>query len=180
MPTINYNRRRLLQSAASLLPIALVPLPAWTHAAGARSLSFVHTHTSEKLDVVYADEGRYVPEALAEINRLLRDFRSGDVHPIDPALLDILHDARQLTGGQRRFAVISAFRSPTTNDMLRHRSGGVAQNSLHVRGQAIDVRLEGVSTRRLREAALAMGRGGVGYYPDSDFLHLDTGRPRAW
>jgi uncharacterized protein YcbK (DUF882 family) len=160
--------------------MALVPVPVLARSEGARSLRFYHTHTSEKLDVTYAEHGAYIPAALDEINRLLRDFRSGDVHPIDPGLLDILYGIRERTEAGTRFEVISAFRSPATNELLRHRSQGVAQKSLHLRGQAIDVRLSGVQTRHLRRAAMAMARGGVGYYPSSDFVHLDTGRVRAW
>ncbi|MCC7488466.1 MAG: DUF882 domain-containing protein, partial [Gammaproteobacteria bacterium] len=114
------------------------------------------------------------------INHLLRDFRSGAVHPIDPRLLDVLHDVQAMSGSSGRYEIISAFRSPATNEMLRHKSSGVAQKSLHLQGQAVDVRLEGLATGTLRRAALSLGRGGVGYYPDSDFVHLDTGRVRAW
>jgi uncharacterized protein YcbK (DUF882 family) len=174
------SRRGLLKAAGLLVPLALSPLPVLARTRSTRELRFYHTHTSEKLDVVYAENGAYVPEALDEINHLLRDFRSGDVHPIDPRLLDVLHEARELTGGAGQFEVISGFRSPSTNEMLRHQSSGVAQNSMHLKGQAVDVRLDGVSTVQLRRAALSLGRGGVGYYPDSDFVHMDTGRVRAW
>ncbi len=174
------SRRSLLRAAGYLIPMAFVPVPGLARTEGARTLSFYHTHTSEKLDVAYAENGAYVPAALDEINRLLRDFRSGDVHPIDPRLLDILYGIRQRTEARGRFEVISGFRSPATNELLRHQSQGVAQNSLHLRGQAIDVRLTGVPTRHLRRAAVAMARGGVGYYPTSDFVHIDTGRVRTW
>jgi uncharacterized protein YcbK (DUF882 family) len=174
------SRRGLLRATVSLVPLAFIPLPTLAAASGTRRLSFYHTHTSEKLDVVYAENGSYVPDALAEVNRLLRDFRSGDVHPIDPQLLDLLHDAQWRTGSAGHFEVISGFRSPATNAMLRSHSGGVARNSLHLQGQAIDVRLTGTSTRNLHRAALSLRRGGVGYYADSDFVHLDTGRVRTW
>lgn len=176
----HFSRRRLLRAAACLTPLAMFPVAGLSRTQRPRQLSFFHTHTSEKLDVVYAESGRYVPEALEAINRLLRDFRSGEVHPIDAALLDILHDVRSATGGRGRFEIISGFRSPVTNDMLRNRSTGVAQGSLHLSGQAIDVRLTGVPTRQLQRAALGLARGGVGYYPESDFVHLDTGRVRRW
>lgn len=174
------SRRTLLRAAALLVPCAILPMPSLARVATARRLRFFHTHTSEKLDVVYAENGHYVPEALDEINNLLRDFRTGDVHPIDPRLLDLLHAVQHDTGSRGRFEVISGFRSAHTNDMLRGRSSGVAQNSLHLRGQAIDVRLSDVETRNLQRAALALRGGGVGYYPASDFVHLDTGRVRAW
>lgn len=174
------SRRSLLQAAGSLLALAVIPLPALARPSATRELSFYHTHTSEKLSVVYAENGRYVPQALNEINYLLRDFRSGDVHSIDPRLLDLLHGVRERTGASGHFEVISGFRSPTTNEMLRHQSSGVAQNSMHLKGQAIDVRLTGAETRNLRRAAVSMAQGGVGYYPESDFVHLDTGRVRTW
>jgi uncharacterized protein YcbK (DUF882 family) len=174
------SRRSLLRAAGYLIPLAFAPLPALARTRSARQLSFYHTHTSEKLDVVYAEGGAYIPGALAEINYLLRDFRSGDVHAIDPRLLDILHDVRDLTASSGHFEVISGFRSPATNQQLRHNSSGVARNSLHLKGQAIDVRLTGAATRNLRRAAIAMRKGGVGYYPGSDFVHLDTGRVRTW
>lgn len=174
------SRRSLLKAAGSLAALAFAPLPAFARPSAARELSFYHTHTSEKLTVVYAENGRYVPQALGEINYLLRDFRSGDVHAIDPRLLDILHGVQERTGSAGTFEVISGFRSPVTNEMLRHQSSGVAQNSMHLKGQAIDVRLTGAQTANLRRAAIAMRQGGVGYYPESDFVHLDTGRVRTW
>jgi uncharacterized protein YcbK (DUF882 family) len=174
------SRRSLLKAAASLMPLAVLPLPALGRLADVRQLSFYHTHTSEKLDIVYAKNGAYIPDALAEVNHLLRDFRNGEVHPIDPRLLDILNGVRLRTASRGHFEVISGFRSPTTNEMLRHNSGGVARNSMHLKGQAIDVRLTDVDSRDVRRVAIAMKRGGVGYYPDSDFVHLDTGRVRTW
>ena len=146
----------------------------------ARRLAFYHTHTGETLDIVYSERGIYVPDALAEIHHLFRDFRTGDVHPIDPGLLDVLHDVQHATGSSGHFEIISAYRSPATNRMLASRSHGVADHSLHLQGQAIDVRLPGVRTVDLRTAGLRLGSGGVGYYPESDFVHLDTGRVRSW
>lgn len=177
------SRRGLLKAAGVLLPalpLALSPMAALAGTQRSRELRFYHTHTSEKLSVVYAEDGAYIPQALDEINHLLRDFRSGVVHPIDPRLLDVLYEVRMLSGSSGQYEIISAFRSPSTNEMLRHKSTGVAQKSLHLQGQAVDVRLDGVATSRLRRAALSLARGGVGYYPDSDFVHLDTGRVRAW
>ena len=174
------SRRSLLKAAGFLIPLGLLPLPALARMRAVRQLSFYHTHTSEELDVVYAENGAYVPEALTEINYLLRDFRNGEVHPIDPRLLDLLHAVRERTGGGGQFEVISGFRSRATNDLLRHNSAGVARNSMHLKGQAIDIRLTGAVTRDVRHVAIAMAQGGVGYYPDSDFVHLDTGRVRTW
>ena len=160
--------------AASVLP------PGNVRAADARQLSFYHTHTRENLDVVYYENGVYVESALGEINRFLKDFRTGDVAEIDPELLDILYDLRGELGSNETYEVISAYRSPKTNEMLRGRSGGVARNSQHLLGNAIDVRLRGTRTAALRDRALEMQRGGVGYYEKSDFVHLDTGRVRRW
>ncbi|MEO7387729.1 MAG: YcbK family protein [Gammaproteobacteria bacterium] len=177
-------RRQFLRTALALVPLIACPgivrASVSRLAAGPRRLAFYHTHTSETLDIVYSENGLYVPEALAEIRQLCRDFRTGDLHQIDPALLDLLHDVQQATGGTRCFEIISAYRSPATNRMLASHGTGVADHSLHLTGQAIDVRLKGVSTVNLRNAALARAGGGVGYYPESDFVHIDTGRVRHW
>jgi uncharacterized protein YcbK (DUF882 family) len=154
--------------------------PAAVKAYDARHLSFYHTHTQLSLNVVYYENGEYVDSALARINRFLKDFRTGDVAEIDPKLLDILYDLRSEIGSEETYEVISAYRSPKTNEMLRANGGGVARNSQHLLGNAIDVRLRGTKTKQLRDAALDMQRGGVGYYEKSDFVHLDTGRVRRW
>jgi uncharacterized protein YcbK (DUF882 family) len=120
------------------------------------------------------------PGRAATINQLLRDFRSGEVHPIDPQLLDILYVLRGQVDSRAPFEIISAFRSPATNEMLAHNSSGVARSSLHLSGRAIDIRLPGVATANLRDASMRLRAGGVGYYRDSDFIHVDTGRVRYW
>ncbi len=148
--------------------------------AGARSLSFFHTHTGEELTVTYWQDGEYLDSALAEINHFLRDFRTGDAYNMDPELLDILHLVYEKTESQGHFEVISAYRSPKTNEMLRSRSGGVAKKSQHLEGKAIDVRLTDVPISKLRRVAYELQRGGVGFYEASDFVHLDTGRFRTW
>jgi uncharacterized protein YcbK (DUF882 family) len=187
-------RRRVLFRLAALSVSALAPRAfadpqpdrgsgEWPSLAGPREdrrLSFVHTHTGERLEVDYAGNGDGCPQALAQVNRFLRDHRTGEEHAIDPRLLEVLHDLRLAIGARSPFAVISGYRSPHTNAILRARSGGVAGGSLHMQGMAIDVRLSGVRTAALRDAALELGRGGVGYYADSDFVHLDTGRVRRW
>jgi uncharacterized protein YcbK (DUF882 family) len=145
-----------------------------------RVLSFVHTHTHERLTVPYFADGAYLPEGLSTLSSFLRDFRTGEEHPIDPALFDILDDLRLATGTRSPFQVISGYRSPRTNAMLRANSRGVARGSLHLQGRAIDVRLADVDSATLRDTAIALRRGGVGYYRGPDFVHVDTGRVRRW
>ena len=159
---------------------ASVTPPEAVRAADARQLAFYHTHTRRSLDVVYYANGEYVDSALHEINRFLKDFRTGDVSEINPELLDLLHDVRNELGSEQPYEVISAYRSPQTNEMLRVTTSGVAKKSHHLKGNAIDVRLRGVRTNTLRETALRMERGGVGYYPKSDFVHMDMGPVRQW
>jgi uncharacterized protein YcbK (DUF882 family) len=165
-----------------LLALAAAPLPsiAFEGPQPLRTLRFVHLHTGERLDVDYFADGGYLPDALAAVNHLLRDFRTGDIGTIDPALLDLLHAVAGSTRSRQAFEVISGYRSAETNDALRRRSEGVASASLHLSGQAIDIRLRDVALPALRDAALAQRRGGVGYYPASNFVHVDTGRVRRW
>ena len=143
-----------------------------------RTLRFYHTHTGKNLDVVYFRDGIYWPEAIKEINTFLADWRNGKSHPIDLKLLDILWEIQQITGNIDRYEVISAYRSSETNNLLRSRSSGVAAKSQHLEGKAIDVRLRGLDTRKLRDIARSLKKGGVGYYEKSDFVHIDTGRVR--
>jgi uncharacterized protein YcbK (DUF882 family) len=145
-----------------------------------RRLAFSNTHTGERLDVVYSEGGRYLEDALAAIDHLLRDHRTDEVRPIDRALLDVLASLRDKLDTAEPFHVISGYRSPATNAKLAAASGGVARNSLHLQGRAIDIRVPGRPLAQVRGAALAMGAGGVGYYRSSDFVHLDTGRVRSW
>jgi uncharacterized protein YcbK (DUF882 family) len=176
----NCTRRRFLSLAGTVAAGAVLsPTPALA-AVTERRLSFHHTHTREDLSLAYASVVGYRPDALERIDLFLRDFRTGDVHVIDPSLLDLLNDLSALTGTSEPYHVISGYRSPRTNAMLRIRSEGVASHSLHMEGRAIDVRLPDVPLRQLRDAAVALGRGGVGYYPGSDFVHVDTGRIRTW
>ena len=172
------SRREFLKCAGAVLAIA--PVAAWAQGAECRSLCFVHTHTGETLSCVYYQEGGYDLETLARVNHFLRDFRTDEVRAIDPRVLDILFAVRSRAGREDPFHVISGYRSPATNAYLRNHSSGVAKHSLHMEGRAIDVRLPGLPTRQLRDLGLALRRGGVGYYPASDFVHLDTGRVRFW
>ncbi len=145
-----------------------------------REVRLHNLHTGESLQAVYFDQGRYLPDALAEVNRVLRDFRTGDQHMMDLRLLDLLSQVRAKVGAERPFQVISGYRSPKTNAMLHERSHGVANQSLHMQGMAIDVRVEGVQLDHLHKAAIDLGRGGVGLYPVSNFVHMDVGRVRRW
>lgn len=175
------QKRTLLGLAlVGLAATATVTPPRDVRAADARQLSFYHTHTKQSLDVVYYQNGEYVESSLDEINRFLKDFRTGDIAEMDPGLLDILYDVRNELDSDGTYEVISAYRSPKTNEMLRGKSGGVARKSQHLLGNAIDVRLRGVPTEDLRDTALEMKRGGVGFYKQSDFVHMDTGRVRRW
>lgn len=146
----------------------------------ARTLSFYHTHTNETLKVTYYQYGDYVPESLEELRVFLSDWRNGHEHPIDPGVMDILWEIQQVADNDNAFEVISAYRSPETNARLRQNSNGVAKKSQHLLGKAIDVRLRGTQTETLRDIALALKLGGVGYYEKSDFVHVDTGRVRRW
>jgi uncharacterized protein YcbK (DUF882 family) len=145
-----------------------------------RSLAFVHTHTREHLEIVYADASGYLAPSLQKVNELLRDFRTEQVHAIDPSLLDLLHALRLQVKAQEPFHVISGFRSRRTNATLRSKSAGVAKYSLHMEGKAIDIRVPDVGLGALRDQARRLRRGGVGFYPASNFVHVDTGRVRIW
>ena len=172
----------LLPALLGLVLTTYASLSQGTLGTNERELSFYHTHTGKRLNVVYWQDGEYVDSALVKINSFLSDFRTGDRVEMDPALLDVIYDVRESLGSSGTYQIISAYRSPKTNEMLRNRSAssGVARKSQHVLGKAIDVRLEGVDTAELRDAAIRLQRGGVGYYENSDFVHMDTGRVRRW
>lgn len=182
------TRRLLLQrvarvgalAAATALPFVArqARAAAWR---GERRLSLVHTHTHERLALTYAAEGEYLADALERMNRFLRDHYTGEVGRIDPPLLDLLHGVQQRLGHAGAFEIISGYRCPATNARLRREGGGgVATRSLHMDGKAIDVRLPGVPLAELRDAALDLRGGGVGYYASQQFVHVDTGRVRRW
>jgi uncharacterized protein YcbK (DUF882 family) len=177
------NRLRTLPALLAITLLCL-PLPAATGPDGAlgavKTLEFFHTHTGDRLRVTYAHGDTYHSDALESVNGFLKDFRNGEKISIDPALLDFLFDLQRTLGSRGTFEVISAYRSPQTNELLRSRSNGVARRSQHLLGKAIDVRLDDVELVRLRDTAIEMQRGGVGYYPQSNFVHLDAGRVRRW
>jgi uncharacterized protein YcbK (DUF882 family) len=176
------SRRRFLRFATVSLAAPMLALARRSRASTAqpRTLAFDHTHTGERISLTYALGEHYFPDALRALNHFLRDFRTGEMHVIDPRLLDQLDLLRTVTQTKAPFQVISAFRSPATNQMLRNHSQGVASQSLHLQGQAIDIRLANVPLSDLRDAALSLRAGGVGFYRGPDFVHLDTGRVRRW
>ena len=179
----NLVRRRELLTFGAAAGLATLSDPAWARSldtSGPRRAVLHNLHTGEAFNDVYFANGKYIPDALAEANRVMRDWRTGDQHFIDPGLFDALHAIRGKLETPRPFQIISGYRSPRTNTMLHGRSKGVAQNSQHTLGKAIDVRVEGVQLTNLRDAALSLGVGGVGFYPVSNFVHVDTGRVRQW
>jgi len=165
-----------LSGAAALWPQSLIGAPD----ASARRIALTNLHTGERLDIEYFRDGAYSPESLAALEVLLRDFRNGEKHPIDPKLMDYLVDVAALVGVPPAYSVISGYRSPETNERLHERSSGVSQHSLHMQGRAIDVRVSGVDCRDLAARAESLKQGGVGYYRASNFVHLDTGAFRTW
>lgn len=157
---------------AASAPLGPVVEPRW--------VKLRNIHTDEKLEAVYWEKGEYVPDAVVALNKVLRDYRNDEVHPMDTKLYDILDQIQTRTGSKGHFQVISGYRSAATNKMLAERSGEVAKRSLHMDGKAMDIYLEDVDLRHVRAAALDIGRGGVGYYPTSNFVHVDVGPVRRW
>jgi uncharacterized protein YcbK (DUF882 family) len=179
-----HSRRLFLSHAARLaVASAVLPMarPALASLPNARSLDFDHTHTGERLSVVFAVGNHYVPDALDTLNRFLRDHYSGEIGSIDPQLFDLLFRVKRELGCDQSFQVISGYRCAATNSTLRNtRGGGVARQSLHMLGKAIDIRIPGVALADLRDAAMSQNAGGVGFYPRDRFVHIDTGKVRYW
>ena len=178
------SRRHFIKKIGTgFLATCLVPATGWSALlpdSTRRALSFYNTHTGERLGVCYYKNGAYCPGAMGQINRILRDHRTGDIEDMDARLMDLLFTVSQRLGGCSPFHIISGYRSPQTNARLRKQSTGVAKFSYHMLGRAIDIRLPGCDTHKLRQACLDLKFGGVGYYPRSDFVHLDTGAFRTW
>ncbi|CAK0741777.1 hypothetical protein WCLP8_1270004 [uncultured Gammaproteobacteria bacterium] len=188
-PPDDPGRRKLLRFALSatlagvsnlLLPREAEAIAIPTDLIGGRSLSFLNTHTSERLMVNYGGEGTYFPAALTQVNSLLRDHHDGSLHPIDPRLLDVLYSILHLVGGHGTLHVVSGYRSPRTNNALRLTHEGVALHSYHMQGKAIDFWLPSCPLSELHKAALSVRGGGVGYYPANNFIHVDVGPVRQW
>jgi uncharacterized protein YcbK (DUF882 family) len=184
IPPSGKSRRHFLKTAGAIATFLASPaaLAKTQKLTGSRSISLHNLHTEEKIRIDYWVDGRYEPEALARIDLVLRDHRANEVCSMDPKLIDILHSIQQRTLGSsaKPLEVISAYRSPTTNSDMRRYRRGVAKNSFHTVGQAVDIRVPGVSTRDVYRAALALKEGGVGYYGRAGFVHLDTGKHRTW
>jgi len=176
------TRRRLLGFGLAATAVGLMPqfAEAALPNSGNRTLAFYNTHTGETLKATYWANGHYDKGAMKDINFILRDHRNNEVIEIDPHLLDLLTELHRRTGSRKPFEIVCGYRSPATNAMLAAMSSGVARNSLHMQGKAIDIRVADLSTKALRNAAMALQAGGVGYYPRSDFVHVDTGKVRHW
>ncbi|MGH7897801.1 MAG: DUF882 domain-containing protein [Candidatus Binatia bacterium] len=178
------SRRRFLGlgiglgAALALGPAA--PALAKLRTDAGRTLAFDNVHTGERVRVTYWEKGRYLPDALGEINQLLRDYRTGDTIDMSTRLLDLLYTLRSRLDVRRPYQVISGYRSPVTNVALLRSGRDVVENSLHTVGKAIDIRVPGRRLATVRRAAMSLRRGGVGYYPQAEFVHLDVGRVRYW
>lgn len=177
------DRRHLLRAGLGLAAAAVMA-PAEAEAAmraPPRQLSLINLHTGERISAEYWAKGRYLRDGMREINRVLRDHRTGAVHRIDPKLLDLVHSLARKIGSRGPIQIVSAYRSPESNALLRETDGsGVAQNSYHMQGKAIDLRVPGLGIRHLHRVALSLRGGGVGYYPESNFVHVDVGPLRHW
>ena len=175
------SRRRLLLGAGCLMGASLLSFPAQaSRSTSGRELSFFNLNTGERVRASYWEDGHYLSDGLAELNHIFRDYRRNEVFNIDRRLFDQLFLLQHKLGRKGEIQLISGYRSPRTNDQKRRKSRGVAKQSLHMAGQAVDIRIPGVDLSRIRSAGLALNRGGVGYYPRSNFVHIDTGPTRHW
>ena len=175
----NLSRRSLLTGAAATLIICPFS-KARANIGDFRRINIYNPRTDERLDAIYYVHGEYIPGIMAEVNRILRDIRADEVAPIDRRVIDIVSATQYMLGHDRPFSVISGYRSPRTNAMLRRRSSGVAKKSFHVKGMAMDLRMKGVSSDQIANIGEALGSGGVGRYSSSNFVHLDSGPVRDW
>lgn len=186
--TVCLQRRGFLLTGAATVGACALPQAVWAgnrkksiiSTEADRTLGFYNTHTGEEISATFWADGHYIKDGLREINRVLRDHRNDEIHLIDPRLLSSLHALQHRLGSRAAIHVISAYRSPATNRLLRSKSRGVAKKSLHMQGKAVDIRLPDVSLSTLRRAALSLRSGGVGYYSRSNFVHMDVGSVRSW
>ena len=174
-----FIRMGLITAAAAVLPGNALA-SAFEPVSGIRELHFYNVATHEDLKVIYWKEGWYIPEALAEINHIFRDFRTGKVKAINKELLDLLFNVRKSIDVDKPFHIISGYRSPGSNAILRKQNKSAAKNSLHMYGKAVDIRVPGFSLRTLRREAMKLEKGGVGYYPRARSIHVDIGEVRYW
>ncbi len=179
------QRRDVLKFGLAGILGSILPFSLTNAALAAKSntpwkISFHNAHTDESFSGVYRVGNKYLPQAFERINYVMRDFRTKEVFPMDPHVIDIMAIIHNKLNTDKPFQVLSGYRSPKTNAMLGKRSNGVASNSFHMYGQAVDLRIKGVSTKKVRNAARSLQAGGVGYYPRSGFVHVDTGKVRSW
>lgn len=179
-----FDRRHILKISALTTIAGIFPCPLFGAvdkiSAPCKKISLYNLHTDESLEVTYCADGEYIPEALHQIDNILRDHRSGEIKPIDTGLLDLLHTICRIAKADSPIHIISGYRSAATNAKLHKSTTGVAGNSLHIHGKAADIRLPGCELKFLRQIAVKLRAGGVGYYAKSDFIHVDTGRVRYW
>lgn len=180
--TLNLHRRNFLAGAAASAAVLAAPSISHAHsAAGTQSLTLTCMHSGNSANVIFKKNGRYVHDGCARLNWVMRDWRNHKQRSVDPRLFDTLYGLQQsFDAHDQGLLLISGYRSPETNAMLRSRSSSVAKTSYHLRAMAADVRIDGISTSSLRTQAQRMRRGGVGYYPSDGFVHVDTGPVRSW
>ena len=180
-----FQRRSFLKFGLAGIAAAMVPLISAGTAQASNNyatwkIAFRHSHTGESFSGVYRVGNKYLPEAFERLSYVMRDFRTNEVFPMDPRVIDILSVIHRKMDATAPYETLSGYRSPRTNSMLRHETSGVANNSFHMYGQAVDVRIPGYSTGNIRKIARSLQAGGVGYYPRSNFVHVDTGKVRTW
>jgi len=177
------NRREILKLGLAGTLATVVPLGFSSDAQASRHtwrVGFRHAHTGESFNGVYRVGDKYLPEAFERLNYVLRDFRTGEVFPMDPRVIDIMAIIQRKAKSRNPIEIFSGYRSPKTNNGLRRNTSGVAKNSFHMYGQALDLHIDNYSTSKLRKIAMGLRAGGVGYYPKSQFIHVDTGKVRSW
>ncbi|WP_281950714.1 YcbK family protein [Nitrosophilus kaiyonis] len=180
MHKILHSRRDFLKKSALFTAAIIIPQKGFSKSVNEKKLSFYNIHTGEFLETAYWIEGKYIKEEVESINKILRDYRTGEIKQIDIKLIDLLFDIKNILNKEKSFHIISGYRSPKTNAYLRKISTGVAKKSFHMKGKAIDIYLPGIDLYMLRKAAMSLKKGGVGYYPKSHFVHVDTGPVRYW